>query len=95
MKNVQDMTKAELIELVEKLQEAKGKGRKEAVLNLLKEGYDSIDSIAEQLGITSKNVSSILTALRKNGNYILSLRVGGNSVLKLIDFDEAQKIGLV
>ena len=83
MKNLQEMTKAELLEYIENSKNNKN-GRKFEVLNLLKEGYDSIESIGEALNITSKNVSSILTALRKDGNIIINMRVDKQSILQLM-----------
>ena len=58
-------------------------GRKEQVLNCLRTGINSIDKIAESLGINNKNVSSQLSYLRKDGHMIYSIRINGNTTLKL------------
>lgn len=47
-------------------------GRKYEVLQVLREGAVSITAIAERLNTTSKNVSSTLTALRKEGAEIMT-----------------------
>lgn len=89
----EETTREELLELIETLVgkvedltlklETKGTGRKEAVLNLLREGYNNIDSIAEAIGINNKNVSSQLTYLRKEGHVILSYKLDGKQVLEM------------
>lgn len=71
-----------IAELTKKL-ETKGTGRKEAVLKLLMDGATSIKEIAEEIGITNKNVSSQLTYLRADGHQIISYRLGGQSHLEL------------
>ena len=81
MKDLTTLTKAELIEMLNK----KSTGnRKVEVLELLQNGFDSIEAISEELGITKKNVSSVLSALRKQGHNIINLRIGGQSVLQLM-----------
>lgn len=89
-KKIEEMTKAELLELVTQLQSRGGK-RKEEVLTKLREGYDSIQAIAESLNIERKNVSSILSALRKEGYIIITYSVRGSSVIQLVEGDEAAK----
>ena len=54
---------------VVKIFEYKQGGRKKQVKELLKQPL-SIEEIASKLGITNKNVSSILCALKKEGNKI-------------------------
>ena len=83
MANYENLTKAQLIELLEKAKSG-GKNRKGDVLSLLQNGFDSIDAISEELQITRKNVSSILSALRKQGHVIVNIRAGGQSVLQLL-----------
>ena len=61
----------------------KAAGRKEQVLTLLRKGLTSIDAIAEELGISNKNVSSQLTYLRKDGHTIYSMRLNNQTTLKL------------
>lgn len=82
----EETTREELLEIIEiltKKLELKGNGRKESVLKLLNDGFNSIQSIAEEIGITSKNVSSQLTYLRQDGYKIISYRDGGKSVLEM------------
>ena len=87
MKRFDEMTKIELIEMLEK----KGNARGESVLKLLKSGYDTIEAIGEELNITSKNVSSIFSGLRKKGYAIISVRAGGQSIVRLIESDEEKE----
>jgi biotin operon repressor len=74
MSELQDMTVEELVGIIMELQErqvAKSDGRKEQVLKVLQErGPISIMDIAEAIGISTKNVSSQLTYLRKDGHAI-------------------------
>lgn len=58
-------------------------GRKQQVLDLLRAGETSIDSIAETIGINNKNVSSQLTYLRKDGHRIYTIRIDNVTTLKL------------
>jgi biotin operon repressor len=72
-KEFTNMTKEELVALVETLQAQiesikNGKGRKAEVLELLKTNEAiTIVAMAERLGISTKNVSSQLTYLRQEG----------------------------
>jgi Fic family protein len=51
-------------------------GRKDQVLSILQQsGPISIDDIATQLATTNKNISSVLTALRKS-----NIKIGTNSL---------------
>ena len=62
-----DALKVEIAELRSKVA-AKGKGRKQEVLQLLKDNkVISINDIAKKLQISCKNVSSQLTYLRTDG----------------------------
>jgi Predicted transcriptional regulator len=73
---MQKMSKAELIDHLcaavnfLNAQPERGPGRKDDVLALLQTGPHGILEIAEKLGINSKNVSSQLSYLRKDG-YII------------------------
>ena len=87
-------TIAELLQIIEDLKASKGKDRKAEILGLIKEGFDTSQALAEKAGITTKNVASILTALRKEGNFILTMKVGGNNIIKLLNSDEAKALGL-
>lgn len=97
MSELKNMTKEELLAHIESL-EAKlannNLNRKSVVLGLIKDGFDTADAIGEELGITKKNVASILTALRKEGNHIITMKVGGNNIIKLLTDEEAKKLGL-
>ena len=83
------MNKSNLISLIikmnsdQKKQPVKAAGRKEQVLTCLRSGINSIDKIAEHLGINNKNVSSQLTYLRKDGYMIYSIRINNVTTLKL------------
>lgn len=73
---IQSMNKQSLIKHLSKAieiintQPERGPGRKDDVLAILQQGPAGILEIAEKLGITSKNVSSQLSYLRKDG-YII------------------------
>lgn len=74
--------KSELEELKLKLKEMndvkveKEGGRKEEVLNILREGKKSIKELSGMIGIKEKNVSSVLCYLRKEGNIIVRDSLG-------------------
>lgn len=87
MKAYESMTKTELIAEITKMKNA-GHGRKSQVLQLLKDGFDTIESIAEEIDITRKNVSSTLSALRKQGHCIINIRVKGQSVLQMLSAEQ-------
>lgn len=69
--NYKEMSKEELIEIIEDLKkqlESKSNGRKKQVLDLIRsEQPINIIAIAERLNISTKNVSSQLTYLRQEG----------------------------
>jgi len=71
--SIEDLQKR-IAELEMQLSEAKSSGttgRKEQVLAVLKEhGHITVQKIAKLVGISDKNVSSQLTALRKAGHAI-------------------------
>ena len=92
---MENLSQAELIKMIQDLQASKGKDRKAEILGLIKEGYDTSAALADKANITTKNVASILTALRKEGNHILTMKVGGNNIIKLLSDDEARNIGLI
>ena len=87
MENLDKLTKEELIATIKKMQASKDGGRKKEVLDLLisvgKKGI-KIKDIAEQIGISERNVSSQLSYLRKDGHSIGS-KSNGN---KYIEEDE-------
>ena len=61
----------------------KGGGRKEEVLNMLKEGVYSIKELGVEIGISSRNVSSIVSYLRDDGIEFREINKGGNKGLVL------------
>lgn len=74
--NYQEMTKSQLIDHINNLNDQivnlkksrqRSGSRKFEVLEILSHGPMSILDIANQLGITSKNVSSLLCYLKKDG----------------------------
>ena len=68
-KNVKEMSKAELLELVSKL-EKKGNGRGEELLNLLRGKKDiSVSYLCLEMGINSRNLSSIKSGLKKRDDW--------------------------
>lgn len=90
VKELHKMNKSCLIDMIIRLQSdqkkqtgRKATGRKEQVLQCLRDGINTIDKIAETLGITNKNVSSQLTYLRKEGHMIYSIRLNNVTTLKL------------
>ena len=87
------MNKTELIAELIKAKEAVGQSRGSKVLELLDSGFDSIESLAEEMDITKKNVSSVVSALRKKGHNIINLRVGGHSILQIMTQEQVD--GLV
>jgi biotin operon repressor len=62
--------------------------RKDVVLQLIKDGFDTSDAIAEELGITKKNVASILTGLRNDGNHIHTIKVNKQNILTIFTDDQ-------
>ena len=71
--NYEELSKEELIELLKSSVKVKG-GRKGEVLNILRENGNgiSIKGIGNKLGISDKNVSSLLCYLRTDGFRIFS-----------------------
>lgn len=64
MNKLNELSKEELILLVMR---GKGSGRKNEVLKLLKDGRISIEDIAKKIGIERRNVSTLLSYIRKDG----------------------------
>ena len=93
---MKNFTKEELMAIVEELEESlcyvetklvsKKKlntiGRKQEVLKILQKGAVSISAISSRLGISSKNVSSQLTYLRKDGYNIMTDSIGRKVLMK-------------
>lgn len=59
-----------LLQQMQKRASSASSNRKQDVLNLLRTGPTSIKTIAVELGTTTRNVSSVLTGLKKDG-YII------------------------
>ena len=85
-----ELLKAEIEILKEKLSN-NNLNRKDVVLQLIKDGFDTSDAIAEELGITKKNVASILTGLRNDGNHIHTIKVNKQNILTIFT-DEQMKM---
>ena len=85
MSNYESLTKAQLIEMLNNQSKS---GRKSQVLDLLKSGYDTIEAIAEKLNIQTKNVSSQLTYLRKDGHIIINVNINKQSILMLLNQEQ-------
>lgn len=88
MTNLMTMTKSDLMAMVIQLRydakiSVKAGGRKEQVLECLRSGIVTIEAIAKEVGINTKNVSSQLTYLRKDGFMIYSIRINNITTLKL------------
>lgn len=62
---------------------AKGLGRKEQILKVLKNGPSTMNELANKLGISNRNVSSILTYLRHEGHDIVTAREGKETTVTL------------
>ena len=75
-------TKEELVEMIIKLQTSKG-GRKGEVLACIKQGGYSMDALASELNINNKNVSSVLSGLRQDGEVFITYKIAKET---LIDF---------
>jgi len=76
---------------------SKGKGdRKGEVLSLLKEGVNDIEKIGKKLGIKEKNVSSILSGLRRDlkekGEGIISVKYNKKSFVVLMKLEEINRL---
>ncbi len=85
MSNYENMTKAELIEFINA---NKSGGRKQQVLDLLNQGYDTIEAISEKIQISTKNVSSQLTYLRNDGHIIITLNINKQSILMMLNEEQ-------
>ncbi len=78
LEELQSMKPKDLIELVLILQEnQRGLCRARTALALLEGAPQTISGMAERMETTNKNVSSILSGLRRNGAKILSWQEGG------------------
>lgn len=89
------MTREELYKLAVELEERlakKGAGRKEEVLNLMGNGFNTIESIAAELKTTTKNISSYLsyirTDLKSKGSTIISHKIDNQTYLAQVSFKD-------
>ena len=85
-----ELLKEEIAILKEKLSN-NNLNRKDVVLGLIKDGFDTSDAIADELGITKKNVASILTGLRNDGHHIHTIKVNKQNILTIFS-DEQMKM---
>jgi len=62
-------------------------GRKEQILNLIKENDNKVSMkfLADELQISNRNVSSQLSYLRKDELNIISYKVGNETIIELRD----------
>ena len=88
------MTKAEIIkhlnklnDKVERLESTKSDSVKIQVKDLIDSGYNCIEDIAEELGKTSKNISTYLTYIRrdlkKDRKTIVSYRMNNKTYISI------------
>ena len=72
------------------------KDRKSEVLSLLRKGVNSIEEISKGVGIKEKNVSSILSYLRKDlekkGEGILSVKYSNKNFVVLMKIKEINEL---
>lgn len=92
------MTKEDLVRKVAELEmaleseKAKSVNMKTRVQNLLDSGVNSIDHLAKLLGTSNKNISSVLTGLRKElnavGKTIVTQQFNGKSMVAIVSLRE-------
>jgi len=82
LQEANELLMAEIATLKEKLSN-NNLNRKDVVLQLIKDGFDTSDAIAEELNITKKNVASILTGLRNDGHHIHTIKVNKMNILTI------------
>lgn len=93
-----EMSKDELVELLKGVDSKvgiKGGGKKDELLGILKSGLFSVKEISGMMGISSRNVSSVLCYLRDDGYEIRKIgKVGGDKLVlwgRIVGSDE--KVG--
>ena len=91
MSKFEGMTKAQLAEMVEKLEaenlalkasRKRGSGRKLELLEVLADGPASILDISNRMGVSTKNVSSLKCYLRKDGWGLINDEDGNTKLTK-------------
>ena len=90
-KNVSEMSKSELLELVSRL-EKKGGGRGKELISLLGEGEKSVSYLCLEMGVNSRNLSSIKSGLKKLDSWgkdyvIVVFKMNGESFWELVRSD--------
>jgi len=90
-----NLTKEELMAKVAELEteleneKSKSLNMKTRVMTLLDEGVNSIDMLATELNVSNKNVSSVLTALRKElrseNKTIITQQHEGSTMIAVLD----------
>ena len=86
MKNFNEMTAQELENVMSGVgvgSTSKGNGRKEEVLGLLATGVWSVKELAAKVGVSSRNISSIVCYLRDDGYEIRKMNRGSDIGLVL------------
>ena len=97
--NYANMTKEEIMnklieteEKMTKLEQSKSKGLKIKISELIDSGFNTIESIAEELDTSKKNVSSYLSYLRnelyENNEWIISSTIKQKTYVKKVKLDE-------
>lgn len=61
----------------------KGGGRKEEVFNILKGGIYSVKELSKRVGVSGRNISSVICYLRDDGMDIRKVGMGGENKLVL------------
>lgn len=90
------MTEKEMMARIEELEKSnetlkksKGQTMKTKVFNLIEQGFNSIQDIADELEISAKNVSSNLTYIRadlkESGKTIISHQIDKKTMLALVE----------
>lgn len=91
MAKLEEMNKAELIEMISNLEKEnlqlkasrkRGSGRKLELLEVLADGPAKIIDIAERMGVSTKNVSSLKCYLRKDGWGLINDEEGRTKITK-------------
>lgn len=97
-KMTKEMTKDELMARIvelektnENLEKTKGQTMKSKVFSLIESGFNCIEDLAEELKITSKNVSSNLTYIRADlkeaGKTIVSQRINQKTMIAVVELE--------
>lgn len=89
------MTKEELMKKVEELElslereKSKNVNMKSKVLNLIQGGVNSMTGLTKNLDTTSKNISSVLTAIRKDllkdNKIIITQKFNNETMIAILD----------